>query len=123
MNEDDIYRAKVIRYLAKAAEHGYLNYLRKLRASSRIIYLESMPEIFQRTGWEEDPLTQVVHREELAEAYAKLPETYQEVLALLVVYGLTPQETASCLGCTVEHVYQRKSRALKRLREMIGGKN
>lgn len=122
MNEDDIYRAKVIRYLAIAAKHGYLNYLRKLRSSSRTIYLESMPENFQRTGWEEDPLTQVVWRDELVEAYAKLPESYREVLVLLVVYGLSPQETASRLGCTVEQVYQRKSRALRRLREMIGGK-
>ncbi len=122
MNEDDIYHAKVLRYLAKAAEHGYLNYLRRLRKSSRIIYLESMPEDFQRTGWEEDPLTQVAQREELAEAYAKLPETYREVLTQLVLYGLSPQETASRLGCTVEQVYQRKSRALKRLREMLGGR-
>ena len=94
MNEDNIYRAKVIRYLAIAAEHGYLNYLRKLRASARTVHLDSLPENFQRTGWEEDPLTQVARREELAEAYAKLPETYREVLALLVVYGLSPQEAA-----------------------------
>ena len=122
MNEDNIYRAKVIRYLAIAAEHGYLNYLRKLRASARTVHLDSLHENFQRTGWEEDPLTQVARREELAEAYAKLPETYREVLALLVVYGLSPQEAAVRLGCTVEQVYQRKSRALKRLREMMGGR-
>ena len=62
MNEDNIYRAKVIRYLAIAAEHGYLNYLRKLRASARTVHLDSLPENFQRTGWEEDPLTQVARR-------------------------------------------------------------
>lgn len=122
MTEDDIYRAKVIRYLAKAAKHGYLNYLRNLPLASRMISLDSFHETAEKPGWEEDPLMQVVRRDEWAEAYSKLPETYRKVLVLSIVYDLSPQEIASRLKCTVEQVYQRKSRALKRLREEMGGR-
>ena len=92
MNEDDIYRAKVLRYLAIAAKHGYINYLRKFRALPRTISLEVFMEPVFPDGWEEDPLEGIIRREGLAEAYAKLPETYRKVLVLLVVYGLSPRK-------------------------------
>ena len=59
--------------------------------------------------------------EALGEAYRSLPRSYQEVLFLLLVKELTPQEAAIQLRCPVEQVYVRKSRAIKLLWKKLGG--
>ena len=59
--------------------------------------------------------------EALGDAYRSLPRSYQEVLFLLLVKELTPQEAAIQLHCPVEQVYVRKSRAIKLLRKKLGG--
>ena len=59
--------------------------------------------------------------DELAQAYCNLPRSYQEVLFLLLVEELTPQEAAKSLHCTVKQIYVRKSRAIKNLRDQLGG--
>jgi RNA polymerase sigma factor (sigma-70 family) len=45
----------------------------------------------------------------------------QRVLSMSLTQGLKPGEIATRLGISAETVRQQKSRALKRLREMLGG--
>ncbi|HEX3133660.1 MAG TPA: sigma-70 family RNA polymerase sigma factor [Planctomycetota bacterium] len=54
-------------------------------------------------------------------ALNKLPETYRRPLLLYVVAGLSYEDLAADLRCTVNNARVRVHRSLKRLREMLGG--
>lgn len=55
----------------------------------------------------------------LAEAFSKLPLMRREVLRLLFVEMKEPAEIAAILHCSTNYVHLQKSRALKRLRELL----
>lgn len=45
----------------------------------------------------------------------------KEVLTMLFLLDMTPQEIAGELSCTVQYVYKQRSLALKKLREALKG--
>ena len=55
----------------------------------------------------------------LAYAFSKLPLMRKEVLRLLFVEMKDPDEIAEILKCSTNYVHLQKSRALKRLRELL----
>lgn len=55
----------------------------------------------------------------LANAFSTLPLMRQEVLRLLFVEMKEPTEIAAILHCSTNYVHLQKSRALKRLRELL----
>jgi RNA polymerase sigma-70 factor (ECF subfamily) len=70
------------------------------------------------------PSQRAVRREQavlLAEALARLPEDYREVIILRHLQGLTFAEIARRLGRTVDSVEKLWLRALARLRRSLGG--
>jgi RNA polymerase sigma factor (sigma-70 family) len=58
---------------------------------------------------------------EIRTCVARLPRQDQQVLFLSLAEGLKPGEIAARLGLSAEVVRQQKSRALKRLKEMLDG--
>ena len=59
--------------------------------------------------------------ERLAKAFADLPKMRREILTLLYVRQRAPQEIADELGCTLQHVYNQHSKALKTLKTKLTG--
>lgn len=62
----------------------------------------------------------------LAQAFSELPLMRREVLRLLFVEMKEPAEISALLHCSTNYVHLQKSRALKRLRELltdVGGDN
>ncbi len=55
----------------------------------------------------------------LAHAFAELPLMRREVLRLLFVEMKEPTEISTILHCSTNYVHLQKSRALKRLRELL----
>lgn len=55
----------------------------------------------------------------LAEAFRELPLMRRRILEMLFVEELTPSEIAAKLHCSVQHVYNQRSLAIKRLRERL----
>ena len=49
----------------------------------------------------------------LMKAFAELSKTHKRLLELLYVEEKTPQEAAKKLGCTVENIYNQRSKAFK----------
>ena len=49
----------------------------------------------------------------LMKAFAELSKTHKRLLELLYVEEKTPQEAAKILGCTVENIYNQRSKAFK----------
>ena len=59
--------------------------------------------------------------DQLAQAFANLPDKKKQVLTMLFVLEMKPEEIANKLGCTVHNVYNQRSLALKRLRMALKG--
>ena len=55
----------------------------------------------------------------LADAFRELPLMRRRILELLFVDELSPTEIAQKLHCSVQHVYNQRSLAIKRLRERL----
>lgn len=49
----------------------------------------------------------------LMKAFEELSKTHKRLLELLYVEDKTPQEAAKILGCTVENIYNQRSKAFK----------
>lgn len=116
-SEHDPLRGKFTRYLQSTIKNVVADYLRKNEKWAiplEVSRIAPSREEGSRRSFN-------FQWEALAEAYQSLPRTYQEVLFLLLVKELTPKEAAKCLHCTVQQVYCRKSRAIKRLRNLLGG--
>ena len=116
----DPLRGKFTRFLQESIKHFKIDYFRK--SEHRPISLEALWQV-QADHHRESTTAQgfAFQGEALGEAYRSLPRSYQEVLFLLLVKELTPQEAASQLRSPVEQVYVRKSRAIKLLRKKLGG--
>lgn len=61
-----------------------------------------------------------VRSREVYGALMRLPESYREVLVLVVVLGESYEDTAALCGCAVGTVKSRMNRARQRLREELG---
>ena len=116
----DPLRGKFTRFLQESIKHFKIDYLRK--SERRQVSSEALWQV-QANHHRERSSAQGFNFqwEALGEAYRSLPRSYQEVLFLLLVKELTPQEAANQLHCPVEQVYVRKSRAIKLLRKKLGG--
>ena len=116
---NDPLRGKFTRFLMYTVDNTVSNYLRKNRVREYPVgILKSQRVDFSSEGSHLRGFD--FNWDELAQAYRNLPRSYQEVLFLLLVEKLTPQEAAERLHCTVHQVYVRKSRAIKNLRDQLG---
>lgn len=122
-SERDPLRGRFTRFMEVMVKHARQNYDEMQRRLPSTVPLDAVPE----TYWAQDgPMPQPCQRQEfqfeedrLAIAFAQLPIMRQKVLMLLFVAELTPEEIAHELGCSVGHVYNQRSLALKKLREIL----
>jgi len=54
----------------------------------------------------------------LMKAFGELSKTHKRLLELLYVEEKTPQEAAEELGCTIENIYNQRSRAFKIIKKI-----
>ncbi len=60
--------------------------------------------------------------ETVAAAFSALSLLRQKILTLMFVRGKTAEQVAKELGCSIKHVFNEKSIALKQIREHLGRK-
>ena len=122
--ERDELRARFTAFLQIMVRRSRLNYLAKMKNRPETVSLEELPDIM-------DPASEIrlsgdqkdfeFEEERLAQAFATLPLMRKTILKLLFVDELSPQEIAAKLHCSVRHVYNQRSLALKRLRLLLKG--
>lgn len=61
--------------------------------------------------------------DQIAFAFSKLTPVRSQILIMLFVQNLTPQEIADDLHCSVQHVYNQRSLALKELKQILRKEN
>lgn len=118
----DELRGRFTRFLEVTMKHVRQNYLRKLRREPKTISLDivseiEIPLIAGPTPYEEHEFT--FEESRLAEAFRQLPMARQKVLIYLFVEEMYPEEIAELMGCTVQHIYNQRSLAVKKLRQLL----
>lgn len=125
----EVLRCRFTKWLEVLIYRVKLNYLSDLSKRTETI---SLDELIDKGFQAEDPSNayQVIEASEsfsfaddvIAEAYMKLPQRRREILELLYIDGLKPIEVSKLLGCSLQHVYNRRSAAIKELRKALNEK-
>jgi RNA polymerase sigma factor (sigma-70 family) len=108
-------------WMEQVVVHAAADYIRRQGHRQREVPLEqsSQDELSY-----EDPLPAIstefdFAEDKLSKAFSGLNLTRRRVLTLIFVEGLSAQETADKLGCSVDYIYLQKHRALKTLRDQL----
>lgn len=123
--DNDELRGRFTVWISKTARNAQINYLRKESRQLKTIPLDTKE--VQLIASERDALEQTVSDSDgfefmesrLADAFRELPLMRRRILEMLFVEELSPTEIATKLHCTVQHVYNQCSLAIKRLRQQI----
>lgn len=124
-SEPDELRARFTSWLDTTLFRARAIYYRTQRRKIETIPYEQMPLDSQMdprdyfASVEKDPDAFNFEEERLAKAFYELPLMRREVLRLLFVCELTPEEISRRLHCSVNFVHLQKSRALKKLRDAM----
>lgn len=125
--ERDELRARFTGWLETTVYRAKLNYIRKTSQKIETVSIEEVAESClvsssQEQEWCRHLSTKDAfdfEEEKLAKAFAKLPLMRQRILTMLFVEEKKPDEIAAKLNCSVQHVYNQRSLALKKLRMML----
>ena len=109
-------------YMELLVSHARIDYLRRQRYKDREIPMGQLAA--DTSASYEDPLPSSpdefeFNEERLANAFSKLNSLRRQLLALIFVEGLSAQEVADKLNCSVDYVYLQKHRTLKALRDQL----
>lgn len=126
-NQKDELRARFTVWLDTTISRAKLNYLKKLETQIPTVSFDEIPESALAVKAQEEEWLRAGHRQEdfefeeerIAKAFMKLSPMRQKILVLLFVAEQKPDEIAKQLHCTVQHVYNQRSLALKKLRKLL----
>jgi RNA polymerase sigma factor (sigma-70 family) len=122
IEDDDI---DLLRRFTAWIEHvvyyARLEYMRRFDHAANEISLEEAPE--SAFVYEDPPLITKNQFEfedaSLSRSFSRLSLLRRRILILIFVEGLSAQDTADALGCSVDYVYKQKHMALKKLRDQL----
>lgn len=126
-SEKDLLRVRFTSWLNKTLIRAKGRYVENHRQKLQTVSLEEIPsdlipdpkDYYEQV---EGRQTEFAFEEEkLANAFLELPLMRQEVLRLLFVEEKSPKEISEQLCCSENYVHLQKSRAIKKLREMLAG--
>lgn len=123
--ECDELRARFTNWLDMVVYRAKLRYMRSQERTVKTVSIDEVPE--SCLDWHEPryfspnsaPQDFDFEEERLAEAFSQLTLMRKEVLRLLFVEEREPVEIAARMNCSVQHVYNQRSLAIKRLRELL----
>jgi RNA polymerase sigma factor (sigma-70 family) len=109
-------------YMELVVTHARIDYSRRQDGKEREVSLDQFPQ--DETAVYEDPLPVSgdkfdFEEDRLSKAFSELNLLRKRLLTFIFVDGLSAQETADRLGCSVDYVYLQKHRALKALRDQL----
>ena len=124
---NDRLRGEFTVWLEVLIRNARTDYIRKVNRRVPTIALEDIPEhlLLAQGKYSALELNSNKHEgfdfeeERLATAFSKLPLMRQKILTLLFVEEKKPHEIAKQLHCSVQYVYNQRSLAIKKLRDLL----
>ncbi len=114
-------RAEFTSWLATLMRRARIDYFRSKEREVKTISLDEVNEtdFAVRDEYTISESSFQFEEERLARAFFSLPIQRQQILTMLYVDELSPEEIARILNCSVDYVYKTKSRSLNSLRKML----
>ena len=122
LNTKDELRGRFTRWIVVTAQNAQKNYLRTEGKRPKTISIDEIDlPIADTLPSEAETFSGSFDfaEQHLADAFRELPLMRRRILELLFVDELSPAEIAQKLHCSVQHVYNQRSLAIKRLRERL----
>lgn len=124
IQERDELRAKFTIWLKTLLERAKIDYIRHEQLKPKTVALDMLenelyvpePEAVTHDSFD-------FENEMLKAAFMRLSSSQKNILRLLFLEGLSAEEAASRMGCTVQHVYNLKSKAILALRKELTGED
>lgn len=125
VDQNDDLRARFTVWLNIALRNARNMYFRNQKEKVVTISFEELPLELQVDPY--NPYVRIerssnsfdFEEERLAKAFYELPLMRREVLRMLFVLEMTPEEISQKLRCSIDYVYKQKHRALKKLRSLL----
>ena len=120
-DQNEKLRAEFTSWLTSLLQQARIDYLRRKEREVKTVSLDDVKEteiaVTDRYAFLESAFE--FEEERLARAFFSLPIQRQQILTMLYVDELSPEEIARILNCSVDYVYKTKSRSLNSLRKML----
>jgi len=121
---NDPIRGRFTAYMEKVVYHAKIDYVRKHTKQIQTVSLEEVSPMMSMYEYDWQlglaiPNEFNFAEQKLSNAFSDLPILRQQILKLIFIQGLSAQEVALKMNCSVEYVYKQKHLALKRLRDKL----
>ena len=120
-DQNEKLRAEFTSWLTSLLQRARIDYFRRKEREVKTVSLDDVKEteiaVTDRYAFLESAFE--FEEERLARAFFSLPIQRQQILTMLYVDELSPEEIARILNCSVDYVYKTKSRSLNALRKML----
>lgn len=122
--KDDVLFCRFTAWLKVVVKRAKIDYIRHLKRHSNEVSIED-EEFTDKLLYEPHNLNEneiggfSFENQALAMAMNKLSVKRRRVLELLFIHNFTPDEAASELQCSVQHIYNMRSLALNDLRNIL----
>ena len=117
------YEGEFTAYMKRVVPNAKVDYIRRNAKRKKEILLPQVQEdidIFMMEDIYFESTGEIQFEEEqLERAFSGLSPLKRRILAYTYVDGLTAEEIANVLGCSVDNVYAMRSRAIKKIRSVI----
>lgn len=125
MNEIEIKFTAWIRVLIKRVR---IDYFRRKQILAREVFFDDLGEqdiryIISNIEFEFEPSLEMFEDKILSDVYDQLTNTQRAIIYRLYVRDQTIAEIAECTGWSIQHIYNQKYLAVKRIREFFKGEN
>ena len=123
-HEDSRLRSRFTSWLNTVLRRAKIDYVRQQERQVKTVSMEDVSE--DQLAVEDSCAVQQsefeFEEERLAKAFFSLSLQRQQVLTMLFVDEMNPEEIAKVLHCSVNYVHKVKQRALQSLRKMLEGR-
>lgn len=121
-SERDKLRGQFTVWLEKLIVRAKLDYIRRNRQYLEVVSIDELTD--EALAVCDEPVMEKQRDFEfddtrMEKAFFELTPLRRKILTMLFVEEMTPEEIAAELGCSVDAVYNNRSRALKKLKEAI----
>ena len=122
--KDDVLFCRFTAWLKVVVKWAKIDYIRRLKRQSNEVSIED-EDLTDKLYYEPHNRNEngidgfSFENQRLAMAMEKLPVKRRKVLELLLIHNFTPDEVASEMQCSVQHIYNMRSLAVNDLRRIL----
>ena len=116
-------RAQFTSWLTTLLRRARIDYVRQQERQVKTVSMEDVPDdqLAVEDSYSVRQSQFDFEEERLAEAFFSLSLQRQQVLTMLFVDEMRPEEVAKVLHCSVGYIHKARQRALQSLRKMLNG--